>query len=40
MLARNFTVELHGTPPREEFGFTMGPVGLRVTLRPRSVPAS
>ena len=40
MLARNFELELAGDEPREAFGFTMGPVGLRVTLRPRRVPAS
>ena len=40
MLARNFEVELAGAEPREAFGFTMGPVGLRVTLRPRRFPAS
>ena len=34
-LARNFTWELAGPPPRERFGFTMGPSGLRVALRPR-----
>jgi cytochrome P450 len=35
MLARNFEWELVGPPPRERFGFTMGPAGLRVALRPR-----
>ena len=35
MLARNFEWELAGAAPRERFGFTMGPAGLRVTLRPR-----
>jgi cytochrome P450 len=40
MLGRNFTWELAGPPPRERFGFTMGPAGLRVALRPRMVPAS
>ncbi|MDA0163669.1 cytochrome P450 [Solirubrobacter ginsenosidimutans] len=40
MLARNFTWKLAGPPPRERFGFTMGPAGLRVALRPRMVPAS
>jgi cytochrome P450 len=34
-LARNFTWQLAGPPPRERFGFTMGPSGLRVALRPR-----
>ena len=33
MLARNFEWELAGPPPRERFGFTMGPAGLRVKLR-------
>ena len=40
MLARNFEWELAGPPPREHFGFTMRPAGLRLTLRPRKVPAS
>jgi cytochrome P450 len=40
MLARNFTWEPTGPAPRERFGFTMRPTGLRVTLRPRKVPAS
>jgi cytochrome P450 len=35
MLARNFEWELAGPPPRERLGFTMGPAGLRVKLRPR-----
>jgi cytochrome P450 len=35
MLARNFDWELAGPPPRERFGFTMGPTGLRVRLRSR-----
>jgi cytochrome P450 len=35
MLARNFVIEPAGAPPREHFGFTMGPAGLRVKLRPR-----
>jgi cytochrome P450 len=35
MLARNFDWELAGPPPRERMGFTMGPDGLRVKLRPR-----
>ena len=40
MLARNFQWEPAGAAPRERFGFTMRPTGLRVTLRPRKVPAS
>jgi cytochrome P450 len=40
MLARNFEIEPAGSPPRERFGFTMSPSGLRVKLRPRMVPAS
>jgi cytochrome P450 len=40
MLARNFEIEPAGSPPRERFGFTMSPSGLRVRLRPRKVPAS
>jgi hypothetical protein len=40
MLARNFEWEPAGAEPRERFGFTMRPTGLRVTLRPRKVPAS
>jgi cytochrome P450 len=40
MLARNFEWEPIGKPPREHFGFTMRPAGLRVTLRPRKVAAS
>ena len=39
MLARNFTWEPAGAEPRERFGFTMRPTGLRVTLHPRKVPA-
>ena len=35
MLARNFEWEPDGPAPREHFGFTMGPTGLRVKLRPR-----
>jgi cytochrome P450 len=35
MLARNFEIEPAGSPPRERFGFTMSPSGLRVRLRPR-----
>jgi cytochrome P450 len=35
MLARNFEIEPAGRPPREHFGFTMSPSGLRVKLRPR-----
>jgi cytochrome P450 len=35
MLARSFDWELAGPPPREKFGFTMGPAGLRVKLRAR-----
>jgi cytochrome P450 len=35
MLARNFEIEPAGPPPREHFGFTMSPSGLRVRLRPR-----
>ena len=35
MLARNFVIEPAGSPPRERFGFTMGPAGLRIKLRPR-----
>jgi cytochrome P450 len=35
MLARNFEWELAGPPPREHFGFTMRPAGLKVRLRPR-----
>jgi cytochrome P450 len=38
-LARNFEWELAGPPPRERFGFTMGPAGLRIALRPRKVPS-
>jgi cytochrome P450 len=39
-LARNFEIELAGDVPREHYGFTMGPAGLRVALRVRKVPAS
>jgi cytochrome P450 len=35
MLARNFEIEAVGPPPREHFGFTMSPSGLRVRLHPR-----
>lgn len=35
MLARNFEWEPAGPEPRERFGFTMGPVNLRVALRSR-----
>jgi cytochrome P450 len=35
MLARNFEWEPIGAEPRERFGFTMRPSGLKVTLRPR-----
>jgi cytochrome P450 len=40
MLARNFSWEPAGAEPREHFGFTMRPTGLRVKLHPRKVPAS
>ena len=40
MLMRNFEISLAGAPPREHFGFTMSPAGLRVALRARKVPAS
>ena len=40
MLGRNFDIEPVGRPPREHFGFTMSPAGLRVRLHPRKVPAS
>ena len=40
MLGRNFEIEPVGPPPREHFGFTMSPAGLRVRLHPRKVPAS
>lgn len=39
MLARNFEWEPAGGEPRERFGFTMRPTGLRITLRPRRAPA-
>ena len=40
MLARNFELGARrAAAPRERFGFTMRPTGLRVTLRPRKVPA-
>ena len=40
MLGRNFEIQPVGPPPREHFGFTMSPAGLRVRLLPRKVPAS